>query len=137
MKHHTLAGAWIYPDGTCRKLHNGISHSSIFSELNLKQQLLSKAAKVDWSTQEIQSKDNVDLSIIAAKLGFIRIIWFKDQFGIDFFSKISKLQFFAIDKLIQASMAQIFTAYEINKKKSTMFYSKAEFKNFIMDNTEF
>lgn len=137
MKQHTLAGAWIYPNGTCRKLHNGISHSDIFSELSLKQQLLSKTTKVDWSTQEIQNKDNVDLSIIAAKLGFIRIIWFKDQFGIDFFNKISKLQFFAIDKLIQTSMAQIFTAYEIQKKKSTMFYSKSEFKNFIIDNTEF
>lgn len=78
-----MTGAWITPEGQIHWTSNADGHSEVIKELGIKDDLTTQAAKMHWSEHEKQMHFDKDLAYIAMKLGYIRVICFLSQIGIE------------------------------------------------------
>lgn len=90
-----MNGAWITPNGQIHWTNNINSHSQVIKELGIKNELINGSQYINWSKKEKEMYFNLNITYIVMKLGYIRILCYLDQIGIESgisYKKFSKKQ---------------------------------------------
>ena len=91
MKQSFFKNAWITPDNNIFYIGSQ-SHDKFIDKLSIRQYLYTNSNTIKWSDTEINNHDNLDIVIIALKLGFIRITTYYNQFAVQIKTSITNEQ---------------------------------------------
>lgn len=119
-----MTGAWITPEGQIHWTSNIDDHSRVIKELDIADKLKEEANHLQWTEHEKNMYFDKDLAYIAMRLGYIRVICFCNQIGIesgidnrDFTKKQIDAIYEVVGRYSSSNAYVMFELFEQNKSK--------------------
>ena len=133
---------WITPDNEAIWSKDSASHRQLVSQQNIRNMLEEEAKHMIWAEKELEMHLDLDIGYIAMKYGFIRVICYKNQFGIEcigliepkLLSKLSEVyQFFKTQTLANGLQLDTFIVEDFCSGEYQTFDNFSQLLNSIPD----
>lgn len=112
-----LYGAWIFPNNKIYYTNVIESHTKIINDLNIKSYLIDQSKQIKWTDDELKTFKKNDLSYVALKIGFIRILSFNTELAIESIQNIYSRKTIILEAI-----------------KNIEKYKQCKFSEFIIEN---